>query len=126
MAHFTLPDNTNLPSERFQLLLMPQVPLPITLELRSPEIQARLWHPGQFAVDIWVPVPEAAVDEDHSSAAAKHDVWDPGQPPIVEPVSIAHGMYEAADHHLWLCVAPANPPHSRTAIGGAKRIHTTV
>lgn len=123
---FALPDNQKVPPQRFQLGLLPEIPLAITLEFGTPKIQARFWHAGQFAGWIGVAMPEAAVHEDGFASAAKYEVGGAREAAVVQPVTKAHRVQETADEHLRFAVAPSDPRHSGATLIGSERIHRII
>ena len=95
MPQFTLPDNQNFPPQRFQLGLLPQIPLAITLEFGAPKIQARFWHSREFAVRIRVSVPKAPVHENCLPSTAEHQVRGAGEASVMKAIAEAHGVDQA-------------------------------
>ena len=59
-----------------------------------------------------MPVPEAAVDENHRPVLRQHDVRTPRQPPDMYPVTEPPGEKKFPDDKLRLRVAPAYPRHA--------------
>lgn len=56
-------------------------------------------------------VPEAAVHENHSTQARKHDIRRPWQITPMKPESIAHSMQRSPDGEFRLRVSASDAPH---------------
>jgi len=69
--------------------------LPIALQFRLPEFPSRFRHPREDTV--FVPGPEAAMDENDLPAGTEHEIGASRQIPSVEPVSVPHGEDKSAD-----------------------------
>lgn len=58
-----------------------------------------------------MPVPKAAVHEDHLAVPLEDNIWIAGQAAVVKPVAIAHPVQHAAYDELGLGVFPADAGH---------------
>jgi hypothetical protein len=56
-------------------------------------------------------MPKTTVDENHFSAAGKHQVRPSWQMLVVKPETVTHGMNKAPDSHLWGSIPALNPAH---------------
>jgi hypothetical protein len=123
IAHFAFPDNKELPPQRPQCGLMPQIPLPVTLEFGEPEIQSGFGQSGQFAGWIGVAVPKAAVDEDGLATAREYEVGGTWELSLVKAISEAQGVHEPPDRHLRLAIPASHLGHAGTAFSRRQGVH---
>ena len=82
-----LPDNTNTPPVGRESSDSLQVSCLVPTKLLVPEISTGLGKPEELAA--FMAVPEAAVDEDHSTPSFQHQVRFAGKSPGVKPVTQA-------------------------------------
>lgn len=100
-----------------------QLPLdtPIThrvvIEFLHPESASCLRN--NLAVRASVPVPEAAVYEDHFPSCGEDNIRTPRKQTTLKPKTIAHAVEHGSDHKFRLRVSPSNAAH----VSGANRIH---
>ena len=99
---FALPNDDCVPAEVAQLDAFFDVALFVAFYLLFPEWGVALGHDKVTAA--FVPVPEAAVDEDDGAVLAQHYVGGAGQMLDVYAVAVAVGMQVAAHNQLGLGV----------------------
>jgi hypothetical protein len=85
------------------------VPRSISVQFLQPEFPAVRWRRAILA--LLVPVPEAAVDEDHGFVFRQDDIRFTGQIVDVQPKPVAHPMQQPPDDKLRGRVFPADSPH---------------
>jgi hypothetical protein len=78
-----------MPAQTFKLGELAFVTGAIRLELRPPEVEARLWHSSELAVGIWMAMPEATVNEDDGTIAGQDDVGGAGKVATLEAKTVA-------------------------------------
>lgn len=113
IGKFAFPYLDGPPPEFAKLLQVPQIPLPVSVQLGLPERAVRLRHVGEPAV--FVPVPETTPDFHDGPISRENDVRSPGQVLAVELEAEAGTMEEAADEHFGLRILPSDARHHRTA-----------
>ena len=122
MAELALPYNLNAPTSSLKSCLMPLVTSVIRFQFGLPEIQSRFRHPRQFASGVWMPVPEATVNEDHYSSAREHDVGAARQPAVVKAVAQPCFMKGSAHTQFGPRVLSPHPRH----LGAPLRIQAVI
>lgn len=73
-----------------------------------------------------MPVPEAAMNEDHPFPQAEHEVRVSWQFFPVKSVAVTKSVNKAPDHHLGLGVLVPDPAHSLATLAWRQRIHAPV
>lgn len=109
IAKLAFPDHQYAPVESMELPTIRGVSSSVAFELVEPELAAGSWH--DLSVRTAMPVPEAAVDEDHGVMARQHEIGAAGQRPIMQAVTIAHRVDETPNNHLGLRICSADRPH---------------
>lgn len=71
LLYLAFPDDEDVPPEFVQSIMVDRISLLVAAELRPPVLDIRLRLMGKLAVWIWVLVPKATMDEDHSARARK-------------------------------------------------------
>jgi hypothetical protein len=113
--HLALPYRQRLPSSCGQLGNVPQIPLNILPEFPLPERRAsrrrsRLDTSG-------VPMPKAAMNEDHGVKSGKHDVRTTRKLGRVQPESKTPPVQITADGPFRTRILSADASHERAALG---------
>lgn len=81
-----------MPTQRDELRHIPPVSPDVSSELLPPELLPRLWRRGQPTA--WVPMPEAAMDEDDDLVLGKNDVRTTGKVAAIEPEPEARSVQQ--------------------------------
>lgn len=68
-------------------------------------------------------MPEASVNEDHSTPRAKHDIRTAGKVDAVKTISVAKAVQKAAHNHFRLRVLVSDAPHVHRALLDSKAVH---
>ena len=121
LLDLAFPRNKDAPAVRRQLPLVAPVALHVALELAAPIVVAGFRQPAFGAAG--VPVPEAAVYENHHPALAKHQVRAPGQAAPMQAEAVALGVQGAAHDEFRLGVNAANAAHQSAAFLRRERVH---
>jgi|SRR5579871_4833947 len=109
-----MPAHTSQPTKSFH------VPAPVPCDFWSPVFESGLRHPTEPA---FVPVPEAAVDEDDLTLGTEHEVGSPRKVGLVQPIAVSHAMNEPPDQHLRLRILRAHQTHLLAAVASAHIVH---
>lgn len=103
------------------------VPCAVRLQLREPEIEPGFRQACQFAIRIWVTVPEAAMDKYSHFSRGEHHIWCSWQVTPMEAVAIAHAVHQASNHQLGLGVPSTHARHALAAFRWCEGIgHTGI
>jgi hypothetical protein len=108
-ANTALPKLENTPPLLEQLSFVPEVSLHVLVEFQSPELFAS--PRGCGIPTAWVPVPEAAMNENADVVARKYYVWPTWKLPRVQSIPEAMPMEQLPDLHLGRCIAAADSGH---------------
>ena len=103
-----------MPAHGSQFMLHPFISRPVALNFSMPERHVRLRHHEIPAA--LMPMPEAAVHEDHRAILAKHDVGPARQPTVVQPVAEAPAEQKPPHQHLRFGVLAADGRHVPVAL----------
>lgn len=114
LLKFALPQSQHLISKLPESCRRSLVAALIGGDLSSPKIRPCLRYGGPLAV--FVPVPEAPMNEDDHFEAGEHNVWLPRQISAVQPKTISGMMKEPPDCHLRSSVLAGNAPHISAAL----------
>lgn len=107
-SQLTFPDCFHVPAQFGQLGFDPSIPGPVGIHFGLPEFGARLGQAEQVAVML---VPEAAVDEDHSSVLRQNNIGASWQAGTAEPVTESQRMEAPTDLQLDLRILAADARH---------------
>ena len=105
------PHHVDPPSTVQESCFVLMIPGDVVGKLFLPELDARLGRVGKTASG--VPMPEAAVDEDHRTATLHYDVRSPGQTGDVEPIADPVHAQGATDDKLGPGIPAADRCHHR-------------
>lgn len=97
----TLPNNSNPPARCPERLLVSRVDFAVAFDLCAPEFLMRGGPLEQVAV---MPMPEAAVNEQHGSVFGKYEIRFARQTPVVEPKAETASMQPLSQDQLGLRV----------------------
>lgn len=114
VGKLAFPDHARLPSTRFQCRGILRVSLLVPQELRSPIPSIRSRYMCSFAARMHVP--ETAMNEDDLTSRRKNQVRLSRKVFPVQPVTIAHPMYEATHCHFRACVFGPDGTHVGTSV----------
>lgn len=103
------PDHLHAPPCSSERNNVPFVPGDILLELARPEVRSRRGRGREAASP--VPVPEAAMHEDHRSVGGKNKIGSARKPLAVKPVPEAHSMQVPPQFQFRFRVLTPNPRH---------------
>lgn len=70
-------------------------------------------------------MPEATMNEDHTFAARKYEVWLPGKVRSVQTVPVPHTVDQLPHNHLWGSVLAGDAPHILRAPISRKLVHVS-
>ena len=121
VLELAFPHHQHLPTQAAQLAQVLSVVRDIPREFVGPEFPVGLGDGGHFAVP--VPVPETAVDKDHSMIFGQDNVRLAGEVLHVEPEAVARAVKQAADGPLRAGVLAPDLRHVPAAFGFRKSIH---
>ncbi|GHE20129.1 hypothetical protein GCM10017767_06500 [Halomonas urumqiensis] len=110
MLQATFPYHQNPPAGFDQLGLLTSVSFNVSDELPSPEILAGGRRGSIEAA--FVPVPEAAMDEDNQAMLRKNEIRLTGQVLPVKPEAKTTGMKIAPYSHFRICVLTTDAAHA--------------
>lgn len=113
-GQLTFPYGQNPPSGTFQLCLLFPVALDRPVELLLPELRAGLRH-GCIGAS-FMPVPEAAMNEDDSPVFWENDVRLTRQARNMQPETEARSVKQAAQHQLGFRVLAPDAGHVPAAM----------
>ena len=102
---------------------MLHVPTAGPFQLRFPVTDIGFWQSSYRAIGVRVPVPKAAVDKNHSSAAWENKIGLPRQVSPVQPEPITEAVRERTDDPFGLHAFGPNPRHAPRPIFRAKIVH---
>jgi hypothetical protein len=122
-GQFALPSSKDSPTQAGKLCFNLSVPLNVPRELGAPELLIRLWEGCDFATG--VPMPEAAMDEDHCTMLGKDEVGLSGEADAPKSIPEAAGVESAAQRQLRLGVTASYSGHALGAARGRKEINHT-
>lgn len=108
-ADAALPKLENTPTLLEQVGFVPEVSFHVLVEFQSPELFASLRSCG--IPTAWVPVPEAALNENADFVTGKHHVWPTWKLSRMQSIPEAMPMQQLPDLHLGSCIAAANSGH---------------
>lgn len=114
VPELAFPDYEALPAQRAQQSLASLVARPVLIKLGAPEWKAGLGHPTVRAPG--VTMPEAAVDEDHSSLGSKDQVGMPWEIDRVQAIAVSQTRYKPPDGQLGLGVLVPHAGHPLAAL----------
>ena len=106
----TLPNDDCVPTEVAQLDAFLDIALFVALYFLFPEWGVALGHYKVLAA--FVPVPEAAVNEDDGAVLAQHYVGGAGQALDVYAVAVAMGVQVTSHNQFWFCVLALDARHA--------------
>lgn len=120
---FTLPDGDDFPAESLQLAVLPPVAGHIFRKLGFPERLVAFGGIGKAATQ--VPVPIAAVNQNHGAASRQNNVGTPRQVFAVQPESVAHPMQQRTNQSLRTGIRAADAGHIPTAALSGYFVHSS-
>jgi len=98
ITSLALPNDDSAPTKLSKLAVDSSVADHVLTKLFLPKLNPRLRRVSELASP--VPVPEAAVDEDHGFVLRQHDVGLAGQVAAVKAEAVAHAVQQGADGEL--------------------------
>ena len=99
-----------MPTEAAQLDALFDVAFLVAVNFSLPELAVALGHYKVFAT--FVPVPEAAVDEDDCLVFAQYYVGGAGQTLDVYAVAVAMSVQVTSHNQFWFCVLALDARHA--------------
>lgn len=112
---FTLPYHFYSPTTTNKLLLIFPISLDVLGKFLRPKTGVSPRHGGSFAA--WMPVPEAAMDEQNKREAGQHNIRLTWQIGTIQPKSVTRGMEPTAHHKLRRRVFAMDPRHKSAPSG---------
>jgi hypothetical protein len=119
-AKGAFPDDHDAPSGRPQVRCRTSIAHLVALDLLDPKLWTRRGPTKEGAI---VSVPKAAVHEDDSFPARKHDVGATGQRLVVKPVAEPQGVEASAQKKLGLRILSFDPAHISPPLLGRMDVH---
>lgn len=116
-----LPYSDTVPPHCGKLALLLFVANAVALYLGPPERRVGLWH--HEVPTTFVPMPEAAVDEDDSPVFAQDNVRMPRQTWVVQPVAEPSAEQELSHQFLWRGISPSYRSHTTMALLFGQFVH---
>ena len=114
MFQGTFPDNSDAPAELGKHLYVTRVPADICLKFFYPEIAVGL---GRRCIPApFMPVLEAAVNEDHSPVFWEHEVGRPGKGLYMESITEAFGKKMGTERPLGPRILFSDARHHKAAL----------
>lgn len=122
VSHLAFPNDKHAPSGFPKGSPFPSIASPVTIQFLSPERVPGL---GQaLTVETSVPMPEAAMDKNHTSTGSEDDVRDSRQVAGMQAKAIPQEMEKTSYRAFRTGVPPAHTGHQLAAFFGTKRVHS--
>ncbi len=119
----TLPNGNAVPPHGCQLTLFLQIALTVSFNFTTPELHIGLRK--NIIPTPLVSVPEASVHKNHSLVFAQYNIWMPGKPRMVYPVSESATKQELPYNQFGLGILPFYRRHAMMPLFLCKFIHVS-